>query len=94
MAVAFAFLVNWNAVQDIWQPDGTFGINGPEREICGIINTMDVEDVIVAAGSGTTEICGALDPSHRYITFAVNGGKRAGHFHLGWISGRYGWSFL
>ena len=29
---------------------------------------MDVEDVIVAAGSGTTEICGALDPSHRYIT--------------------------
>lgn len=68
MAVAFAFLVNWNAVQDIWQPDGTFGINGPEREICGIINTMDVEDVIVAAGSGTTEICGALDPSHRYIT--------------------------
>ena len=66
--LALALLVNLDGVRDIWRPDGTIGDNGPERELCGIINTMDVEDVIVAAGSGTTEICAALDPTRRYIT--------------------------
>ncbi len=56
------------AVGAIWQKDGTFGVNTPEREICGVVNTLDVEDVIVVDTSSTAEICGALDPNHRYTT--------------------------
>ena len=68
LMVALALVVNRDGVKAIWQEDGTFGVNGPEREICGIVNALDVEDVIITAGSGTTEICGALDPTRRYIT--------------------------
>lgn len=66
--VVLALFADVDAVGDIWMEDGTLGVNGPEREICGIVNTMDVQDVLVAAGSGTAEICGALDPSRRYMT--------------------------
>lgn len=65
---ALILVVDVQAVGSIWKADGTIGENGPQREICGVINTMDVEDVIVADGSGTAEICGALDPTRRYIT--------------------------
>lgn len=65
---ALVLAVDAGAVGSIWKDDGTIGENGPQREICGVINTMDVEDVIVADDSGTAEICGALDPTRRYIT--------------------------
>lgn len=65
--IAMVSIVDIDAVRSIWQEDGTFGTNSTEREICGIINTLDVEDVITTE-SGVSEICGALDPSRRYIT--------------------------
>ena len=65
---ALVLAVDTGAVGSIWKADGTIGKNGAEREICGLVNTLDVQDVIVADGSGTAEICGALDPTRRYIT--------------------------
>ena len=66
--IVLALFVDTDAVGSIWREDGTLGENGPEREICGLVNTLDVDDVIMAVGSGSTEICGALDPTRRYIT--------------------------
>lgn len=70
--LVLALTVDAQAVTAIWQSDGTFGINTPEREICGVVNTMDVEDVIVVDKSSTAEICAALDPHRRYITLMQN----------------------
>lgn len=68
LALTLVGLVDFDAVRSIWKPDGTFGANGPEREICGVIGSLDVQDVIITTDTGTTEICAALDPSRRYVT--------------------------
>lgn len=41
------------AVRAIWKPDGSFGVNTAQREICNVIRGMDVQDVLVMKDSGT-----------------------------------------
>lgn len=64
---ALVLAVDAGAVGSIWKEDGSFGVNAKERELCGIINTMDVEDVLIAGESSIAEVCGALDPTRRYM---------------------------
>ena len=76
--LALMLVVDVQAVGCIWKEDGTFGVNGAEREICGIVGTMDVDEVIVVDTESTAEICGALDPARRYVTMLQADGQ-------GWV---------
>ncbi len=82
---ALVLAVDTGAVGSIWQADGTFGVNTKERELCGVISSMDVDDVLIAGESSVAEVCGALDPSRRYMMLMDMG---EGGWMLGTWDGR------
>ena len=77
-AVVLAAAVDAFAVRAIWKPDGNFGVNTAQREICNVIRGMDVQDVLVMKDSRTAEICAALDPERRYMTILYVEGQQPG----------------
>lgn len=82
---ALVLAADTGAVGSIWQADGTFGVNAKERELCGVISSMDVQDVLIAGESSVAEVCGALDPTRRYMMLMDMG---EGGWMLGTWDGR------